>query len=32
MVSDQYDPITLELSVFAGVQPGIARVIKAPNK
>jgi len=27
-VSDQYDPVTLELSVFAD-QPGIARVIRA---
>ena len=29
-VSDQYDPVTLELSVFAE-QPGIARVIKAQH-
>jgi glycosyltransferase involved in cell wall biosynthesis len=29
-VSDQYDPITLELSVFTE-QPGIARVIKAQH-
>jgi glycosyltransferase involved in cell wall biosynthesis len=28
-VSDQYDPVTLELSVFKSDQPGIARVIKA---
>lgn len=27
MVSDQYDPIHIELSVFEGVQPGIARVL-----
>src|SRR3954471_15641162 len=30
-VSDQYDPVTLELSVFKSDQPGIARVIKAQN-
>ncbi len=28
-VSDQYDPVALELSVFKSDQPGIARVIKA---
>jgi glycosyltransferase involved in cell wall biosynthesis len=30
-VSDQYDPVTLELSVFTKDQPGIARVIKAQH-
>jgi glycosyltransferase involved in cell wall biosynthesis len=28
-VSDQYDPVWLELSVFKGDQPGIGRVIRA---